>query len=85
MNTNTLVAILAGLISGNVNPRLLPTESRTVKIRPANYTHPMIVSSPAEIAAWNRDVVNKKRAKLTAKIQRYAKRREAYSIGLKTA
>ena len=34
--------------------------TRTVKIRPANYTHPMIVSSPAEIAAWNRDVKKQK-------------------------
>lgn len=50
--------------------------TRTVKVRPANYTHPMIVSSPAEIAAWNREV---KRKKVTRIEHRFDTRQEIVS------
>lgn len=72
MKTNVLVAILAGLMGGKVDPRLLPTERRTVKVRPANYTHPMVVSSPAEINAHNGRVAL---AKQDRKMQRQRTRR----------
>jgi hypothetical protein len=73
MNTKALVAILAGLMGGAFDPRLLPTERRTVKVRPANYTHPMVVSSPAEINAHNGRVAL---AKQDRSMQRMRDRRQ---------
>lgn len=80
MKTNALIAILAGLMGGAVDPRFLPTERRTVKVRPANYTHPMVVSSPAEITAWNRDVVKKKRERLGNRNMRYFQQQQQRAI-----
>lgn len=73
MKTNALVAILAGLIGGTVDPRMFPTERRTVTVRPANYTHPMVVSSRAEINAHNGRVAL---AKQDRKMQRMRDRRQ---------
>lgn len=78
MKTNVLVAILAGLMGRAVDPRLLPTERRTVKVRPVNYTHPMVVSSPKDINAHNGRVAL---AKQDRKLQRERTRRTLIEAG----
>lgn len=76
MKTNVLTDFLAELIGGKFDPRLLPTERRTVKVRPANYTHPMVISSPADINAHNGRVAL---AKQDRKMQRMRDRRQLMS------
>jgi hypothetical protein len=73
MKTNVLMAVLAGLLGSTPSPYEYRSQRRTVKVRPANYTHPMIVSSPAEINAHNGRVAL---AKQDRKMQRMRDRRQ---------
>ena len=73
MKTNVLMAILGGLLGHTKSPYEYHSERRTVKVRPANYTHPMVVSSPGEINAHNGRVAL---AKQDRKMQRMRDRRQ---------
>lgn len=58
--TKMLLAALLGATGiKHVNP-YGKFGTRTVKLRPANYTHPMIVSNDHQIAGWNKQVRAKK-------------------------
>lgn len=61
MKTNlaSLIAVAAGAFAGDVAPR--QHMSRTVKVRPKNYTHTMITSSRTEIREHNAKVEATKR------------------------
>lgn len=58
------------------------SERRTLKVRPANYTHRMIVSSPTEIDAWNGRVAL---AKQDRNMQRGRTRRHLIEVLLDVA
>jgi hypothetical protein len=70
-NTNLLIAAAAGLLQSPTSAydiaRASAPMQRTFKIRPENYTQPMIVSSDKEIAEWNPAVDAKKIAHRNAR------------------
>lgn len=82
MKTNVLMAVLGTLLGHTKSPYEYHGERRTVKVRPANYTHPMIVSSPAEITAWNGRVAL---AKQDRNMQRARTRRRLIDVLLDVA
>lgn len=59
--TKMLIAALLGATGFSAPPKFRNPGTRTVKLRPANYTHPMIVSKSHEIAGWNKQVDAKKK------------------------
>ena len=51
--------LLMGMLSSAI-PAMSQPERRTFKIRPTDYTKPMVASSDKEIAEWNRALDEKK-------------------------
>lgn len=63
-----LAAGTAAAFGGSEGPAM-GFSRRTVKVRPDNYTHPMVVSSEAEIAKWNNKVAKKKHDRNMRRLQ----------------